>query len=85
MEGRNVKVGDLISKLQKLDPTHDIFCFAEDIALGTADYCTRLLEIENITEIEGEVIRQDDGLVSMKLGKGANSRKLSIIEITSDI
>ena len=79
-----MKVHELIKKLQKFDGNLDVLCITEDESLIAKNYIFRLLEITDISEIEAEKTRGEDGVASLKLHKTSYSQKHVIIDVTSD-
>jgi hypothetical protein len=80
-----MKVQELIKALQKFDGNLDVLCSTEDENLIAKNHIFRLLEITNISEIEAEKTRGDDGLATLKLQKTSLSQKHVIIDVTSDL
>ena len=79
-----MKVADLIAKLEKLDHDLEVLCYTEDKAALTPGHGFALLDIQAVTETEGEMVRGDDRVPSLKLGSGPQSVKLATLEVTSD-
>lgn len=79
-----MKVGELRDKLSALDPNLDIMCYSEDAALLAPGHLFRLLEIERVDTTYGELTRTDDGIPSLKIGKGPASATLAILEVIAD-
>jgi hypothetical protein len=83
--GIKMKVRELIAQLQKLDQQLEVLCYTEDDALLAPKHGFRLLDIVEISVVEGEKLRGDDQIPSLKLGKGPHSQTHAIIEVTSDL
>jgi hypothetical protein len=79
-----MKVKDLLQSLSQLDPELDVMCYSEASDLLLPNHLFRLLEIDGVSEIEGERLRGEDGVASLKLGKSDNATKIATIEITPD-
>ena len=79
-----MKVHELIEKLKKLDSDLDVICSTEDENILAKGHLFRLLEITSVDVAEGENVRGDDGLASLKLGRTSLSQKHVIIEVTGD-
>jgi hypothetical protein len=79
-----MKVSELIKELQKFDGNLDVLCSTEDESLISKNHVFRLLEITDISEIEAEKTRSEDGVASLKLEKTSYSQKHVIIDVTSD-
>lgn len=77
-----MKVKELINKLGQLNPDTDVLCYTEDEALLPKGQLFRLLDIESVSEAEGEKCRLDDNTPYMKLGKGSASQKHVFIGVT---
>ena len=72
-----MKVRELILQL-------DVLCYIEDDALLASKHGFRLLNILTASEVEGEMVRSDDQIPSIKFGKGQNSQKYALIEVASE-
>ena len=79
-----MKARELIEKLKQQDPNFEVLCYSEDNDLLPPNHGFRLFHIENVTDVEGEMVRIDDQIPYLKFGKSPISQKLAIIEITSD-
>ena len=80
-----MKVKELITKLENLDLEMDILCYSEDENLAPEGYLIRIMEINEVSNIEGETSRDENGIVSIKFGSSELARKYAGIELTSDI
>jgi len=83
MESTLMKVKDLIKKLNEMDHELDVLCYTEDSNIVPESHIFSLLDIEDISVVEGEKRRGDDGIPSMALGKSDLSKKHVTINITS--
>jgi len=79
-----MKVKELIKALSELDPELPVVCYSEDEALLAEGHMFRLLEINHVDAIEGERMRDDNGVATLKLGKSAHSTKMASIDVTAD-
>ena len=81
-----MKIKELIKKLQEFDPEKSIACYSEDEGLRSDDGPIQIFEVLNVSEVEAESSRLDDGRGKpwLKFGKSDNSVKFVLIEITSD-
>jgi hypothetical protein len=79
-----MKVRELLAQLNQMDPELEVLCYSEDSAILPPQHGFRLFDIEATSIVEGEKTRGDDQIPSLKLGKGPQSQKHAIIEITSD-
>lgn len=80
-----MKVKELIQKLEKLDKDLDILCYTEDEDLQTKNSSFKVFEIDELNVIEGERIRLSDETPSIKIEKTQYSKKIVLLEITSDV
>ncbi|PCJ93555.1 MAG: hypothetical protein COA46_00460 [Porticoccaceae bacterium] len=80
-----MKVKDLVSKLEKLNPEMDLLCFSESEDLTPKGYFFRVMEIVDVTESNAEASRDESGVVSVKFEQTGISKKYAAIELTSDI
>ena len=79
-----MKVKELIAKLSKLDQKLDVLCYTEDSVLLPPQHMFRLLEIDCVSEKEGEMLSGDDQVPTMKFGKSSHSERFAIIEVFSN-
>ncbi|KDE39784.1 hypothetical protein ADINL_1824 [Nitrincola lacisaponensis] len=81
-----MKIKELIEKLQQYDPEQPIACYSEDEGLRAGDSPAQIFEVLNVSEVEAESSRLDDGTGKpwLKFGKSENASKFVLIEITSD-
>ena len=82
-----MKVKELIEKLQKLDPEKFVSCYSEDDGLRTNEGPIQIFELQDVSEVEAESSRLNDGTGKpwLKFGKSENSSKFVLLEITSDV
>jgi len=71
-------------QLSQLDPELELLCYAEDEAQQGDGHFFRLLDIEAVSTTEGEMVRGDDRIPSLRLGKSDVSKVFAILEVTSD-
>ncbi len=79
-----MKVSELIARMSKLNPEHEVVCFCEDDEVGETRSGSRVFDINHVGTTEAESTRTPDGSPGLKFGKGENSRSFAILEITSD-
>lgn len=81
-----MKIKDLITQLQNFDPEKKIACYCEDEGLRANDSPVQIFEVLNVSEVDAEPSRQDDGHGKpwLKFDKSESSSKFVLIEITSD-
>ena len=80
----NVKVRELIKKLQQFDQDLEVLCYIEEEEeIIKKGHRFRLLQINDLATTEGDKIRGDDGIPSIKFGKTDHSEKIVTIDITS--
>lgn len=82
-----MKIKVLIKKLQEFDPEKSIACYSEDEGLRSEEGPVQIFELLDISEVEAESSRLEDGMGKpwLKFGKSEHSSKFVLIEITSDI
>tara|TARA_R110001592_G_scaffold363370_1_gene685400 strand:+ start:18554 stop:18799 length:246 start_codon:yes stop_codon:yes gene_type:complete len=81
-----MKVKDLVSKLEKLNPEMDLLCFSESEDLAPKGYFIRVMAIVDVTESGAKLSRDEKSdVVSVKFEKPGISKKYAAIELTSDI
>lgn len=78
-----MKVCELINSLKQFDGELNILCSSEDQDLLAENHLFRLFEIDNIGIVEGEMMRIDDSVPSIKFGETEYSQKLVVIDLTS--
>ena len=69
-------IKDLIEQLSKFDDSMDVVCYDEN-----KDH---FLEIENISEVEGEKVRNKNGTAGLKFIKSDSSEKHLLMQVTTD-
>lgn len=79
-----MKVKELIAVLSNQNPELDILCYTEDKQFLQGNNKFRLIEIDNISTIEGEKQRDADGFPTLKLGSNGYSEKHVIINLLTD-
>jgi hypothetical protein len=79
-----MKVGELLDKLQNLDPKLEILCYTEDAPFLAKKHLFRLLDIESVETSDAERCRTDDRVPTLKLGLSSNSEKLAFLNVTAD-
>jgi hypothetical protein len=85
MLGENeMKVKELIQKLQKLDAEIDIVLYTEDEIFSAKNHSFRLLEIASIEVSDAEKVRTENGLPYLKFGQSSSSRKHAVLVVTGD-
>ena len=70
-----MKVKDLVKSLYKVNQELDVFCLLDD--------SSKILEIENVSEIGG-LVKRIDGIPRINFSDSSTS-KYVVLEITSDI
>lgn len=82
-----MKVKELIAKIQEFDPEESIACYSEDEGLRTDEGPIQIFEVQDVSEIEAESSRLNDGAGKpwLKFGKSDKSSKFVLLEITSDV
>jgi hypothetical protein len=79
-----MKVRELIAKLSGHDQELDVLCYTEDSGFLPEKHLFRLLEIDDVVESEGERLRGEDHIPTLKLGNSSNSEKFALINVVSD-
>jgi hypothetical protein len=79
-----MKVKQLIKELQKLDQEFDVICYTEDEEFLPEKHGFRIFEINDVTTTEGEKVRDESNMPSIKFGKSDYSKKHIVLNITSD-
>ena len=70
-----MKVKDLVKSLGQVNQELEVFCLLDD--------SSKILEIENVTEIKG-LVKRIDGIPMISFSETSTS-KYAVLEITSDI
>jgi hypothetical protein len=81
-----MKIRELMKKLQEFEPEQSIACYCEDEGLKSDEGPIQIFEVLEVSEVEAESGRLDDGRGKpwLKFGKSEDSSKFVLIEITSD-
>lgn len=78
-----MRVRELQEQLGRLDGDLELLCYTEDEGLQAPGYLFRLLDIEAVGTTEGEFVRGDDDVPSLRLGKSDVSQTFAILEVVS--
>ncbi|MCY1440928.1 hypothetical protein D9M71_572220 [compost metagenome] len=79
-----MKVKELIEELNKQDPELEILCYTEDEKFLPPDHLFRLIDIENVSVLEAEKCRGDDGIPTLKIGTDGYTQKHVLINLLTD-
>lgn len=79
-----MKVLELIEKLKKLDPSLDVLCWSEDESVQAPGHSIRIMQIIEVTTVNGEMVRCEDLIPSMKIGSTQVSAQHAVIEVSAD-
>ncbi len=77
-------VRELIERLQQFDPGLEVLCYCQDDELRVKGHSFRLLDIESVDVAEGQKVRGDDGVPSVRFGKTPCSQQFVSIDVTCD-
>lgn len=77
-----MKVKDLIGKLNTYDPNSDVLCYTEDDSVLDKDHLFKIFIIESMDISEGEHLRDDNNIPTIKFGKSPLSVKHVVLNIT---
>jgi len=75
-------VRELQEQLSKLRPDLEVLCYTEDEELQGGGHIFRLFDIEAVTTTEGEKVRGDDGVPSLKFQKSDISKTFATLDVT---
>ena len=78
-----MKVLELISMLQTLDPQSDVVFYTEDESVVGSTELILLLNILNASMCDAERLRDEDRRPRIRFGKSAASERLAMVELTS--
>lgn len=78
-----MRVHELIHELSKLDPDLRVACWTEDEELLSDGEFFRILEIESVSTVTGETLRDEKHRVTMKIGAGERATTLATLTIVS--
>lgn len=79
-----MKVKELIAQMHRFEPEMEVFCYSEDEALLPQGHGFRLLDIVEISTLDGTRVRGSDGIPSMKIGNTPESSVCMVLEVTGD-
>lgn len=79
-----MKVKELIDVLSKLDPSSEVYCYCEDESLQTPDKLFSIFLIDSADETIAITERNDNREPTIRFDSGAGSRKLALLNITTD-
>lgn len=77
-----MKVKDLIAQLSKHDPNSEILCYTEDESVLNKNHLFKVFIIESLDISEGEPLRGDDNVPTIKFGHSPFSVKHVVLNIT---
>jgi hypothetical protein len=78
-----MRVRELQEQLAKFDPDLELLVYTEDDSLLAEGHLFRLLTIDYVDTTEGELVRGDDDVPSMRFGKSDASRAVVTLGVTS--
>lgn len=80
-----MKIGDLIKKLEILDPNLEVICFCEDEAvLPSSRHSARFFEIDDIEKADGTRQRDKDDIPGIKYGSSSSSESFALMRVSAD-
>lgn len=79
-----MKVSELIAKLEQVDQDLEVLCYTEDEDLLPNGHGFRLMDVVGVQVAEGEQVRGDDEIPSLKLGKSPSAIRFATVQVTSD-
>ncbi len=79
-----MKVKELITQLQKVDPNLHVMCYAEYEEGPDGSNVTRIFEIDHVSASEAERSRDKEGEPRLTFGRTDRSEKITFINLLSD-
>ncbi|MCC7419828.1 MAG: hypothetical protein IT428_06090 [Planctomycetaceae bacterium] len=79
-----MNVRDWIARLQKFNGDEPVVLTCEDANIRGEGRLFRLFDIDDIQITEGQLVRGDDGIPSVKIGRSSDSQSICAIDITAD-
>ena len=79
-----MRVRELMERLERFDPDLEVLCATEDDELLPPGHGFRLLEINELSPVEGEKRRGDDQIPTLALRRSELSEKFVLIDVTAD-
>lgn len=79
-----MKVGELVDTLKGLNAELEVLCYTEDEEMLDAGHSTRVLDILGVSVVDAMRHRGENQVPGLEFGKGDNSEKFALIEITGD-
>jgi len=79
-----MKVKELVEQLQAFDQELDVICYTEDDIFLAPGHEFRILEINDAQVREADKVQGLDGIKSLKFASSNLSKKLVLIDVTTD-
>lgn len=79
-----MKVRELITQLEKLDPSLEVYCYTEDERFATEDKPFWILDLQHVQTVKAELSRDAHRLPVTKFENSPSARTIVTIDVSSD-
>lgn len=79
-----MKVRELITQLEKLDPNLEVYCYTEDERFVTEDRLFWLLDLQHVQTVNAVLSRDAHHLPVTKFENSPSARTIVTIDVSSD-
>jgi hypothetical protein len=79
-----MKVSELMSKLEKLDPNLEVYCYTEDERFATPDHPFWLLDLHHVETVKASLSRDVNRLPIATFEHSATARTIVTLDATAD-
>lgn len=79
-----MKVKELISQLEKLDPNLDVYCACDDEIPLVKDRAVIAFPVDDPSEVRANLYRDADGVLCVQASGSDNGHKIAVLNISLD-
>lgn len=79
-----MKVRELITQLEKLDPNLEVYCYTEDERFATEDRPFWIFDLQHVQTVNAELSRDAHHLPVTKFENSPSARTIVTIDVSSD-
>lgn len=79
-----MKVRELISKLEKLDSSLDVYCASDDEIPLIKDRAVIAFYIDDLSEVRANFYRDSEGILCVQASDSNDSHKVAVLNISLD-
>jgi len=79
-----MKVRELISQMEKLDPNLEVYCYTEDERFATEGRPFWVLDLQHLQTVDAVLSRDEHGLPITKFENSSSARTIVTIDVSAD-